>query len=99
MIGRLPQQTGSSRLRDLLIPIADAHLCCGSAGTYNLDQPEIAASLGAQKARAVIATGADVVATGNIGCHTQLRAHLARESSSMLVRHTMQILRDALNRS
>jgi len=78
-----------------LVPIADAHLCCGSAGTYNLDQPEIAASLGAQKARAVIATGADVVASGNIGCLTQLRVHIAREGSSLRVRHTLQILRDA----
>lgn len=75
--------------------IANAHLCCGSAGTYNLDQPAIAASLGAQKARAVAATGASVVATGNIGCLTQLRAHLAQAGSPIRVRHTMQVLRDA----
>lgn len=75
--------------------IADAHLCCGSAGTYNLDQPDTAASLGAQKARAAIATGADVVATGNIGCLVQLRMHLARLGSPLRVRHTMQVLRDA----
>lgn len=78
-----------------LLPLADPDICCGSAGTYNLDQPEIAASLGAQKARAVIATGADVVVSGNIGCLTQLRAHLSREGSSLPVRHTMQLLRDA----
>ena len=75
--------------------LTDAHLCCGSAGTYNLDQPAIAASLGAQKARAVIATGASVVASGNIGCLTQLRAHLARLGSAIQVRHTMQVLRAA----
>jgi glycolate oxidase iron-sulfur subunit len=75
--------------------LANAHLCCGSAGTYNLDQPEVAASLGAQKAKAVIATGAEVVATGNIGCLTQLRTHLARSGSPLKVRHTMQVLRDA----
>lgn len=78
-----------------LFEITDAHLCCGSAGTYNIDQPEIAASLGEQKARAVIATGADLVATGNIGCLTQLRTHLARLGSRIRVRHTMQIVRDA----
>ena len=78
-----------------LCELADAHLCCGSAGTYNLDQPEIAASLGAKKARAVIATGADVVASGNIGCLTQLRVHLAKMGSPIQVRHTMQVLRDA----
>lgn len=75
--------------------LADAHLCCGSAGTYNLDQPETAASLGAQKAAAVIASGADVVASGNIGCLTQLRAHLEKAGSPVRVRHTMQVLRDA----
>jgi glycolate oxidase iron-sulfur subunit len=78
-----------------LMELGDAHLCCGSAGTYNIDQPEIAASLGEQKAQAVIATGADVVASGNIGCLTQLRVHLARLGSPVRVRHTMQVLRDA----
>ena len=78
-----------------LCELTNAHFCCGSAGTYNLDQPEIAASLGEQKARAVIATGATVVASGNIGCLTQLRAHLAKLGSPIQVRHTMQVLRDA----
>ncbi len=75
--------------------VANAHLCCGSAGTYNLDQPVMAESLGAQKAKAVVATGATVVATGNIGCLTQLKTHLARTNSPVRVRHTMQVLRDA----
>jgi len=75
--------------------LANAHLCCGSAGTYNLDQPEIAASLGGQKAQAVMATGATVVATGNIGCLTQLGTHLQKLGSPVRVRHTMQVLRDA----
>jgi glycolate oxidase iron-sulfur subunit len=79
-----------------LFELADSHLCCGSAGTYNIDQPEIAASLGRQKASAVMATGADLVATGNIGCLTQLRVHLGAMGSPIRVRHTMQILRDAL---
>ncbi|MFM7249168.1 MAG: heterodisulfide reductase-related iron-sulfur binding cluster [Planctomycetaceae bacterium] len=79
-----------------LVELADAHLCCGSAGTYNLDQPEIAASLGRQKARAIVAAAPDVVASGNIGCLTQLRFHLGREGSAIPARHTMQILRDAL---
>jgi glycolate oxidase iron-sulfur subunit len=74
--------------------ITNPHLCCGSAGTYNLDQPVIADSLGAQKAQAVIATGATTVATGNIGCLTQLRTHLARTNSPIRVQHTMQVLRD-----
>ena len=78
-----------------LLEITDAHLCCGSAGSYNMDQPEIASSLGEQKAKAVIATGAEIVASGNIGCLTQLQMHLKRLGSSIEVKHTMQILRDA----
>jgi glycolate oxidase iron-sulfur subunit len=78
-----------------LVELADAELCCGSAGTYNLDQPGIAATLGEKKARTVLATGVALVATGNIGCLTQLRAHLARLGAKVAVRHTMQVLRDA----
>jgi glycolate oxidase iron-sulfur subunit len=78
-----------------LCELANGHLCCGSAGTYNLDQPVTAASLGAQKAQAVLATGASVVASGNIGCLTQLRVHLQKLGSPVVVRHTMQVLRDA----
>jgi glycolate oxidase iron-sulfur subunit len=51
---------------------SDSHLCCGSAGTYSLLQPELAARLGANKAEALAASGAALVATGNIGCLVQL---------------------------
>ncbi|QDT05842.1 Lactate utilization protein A [Rubripirellula lacrimiformis] len=78
-----------------VIEIAEGHLCCGSAGTYNIEQPEIATSLGQQKAANVIATGAQVVASGNIGCMTQLAIHLRQAGSSIEVKHTMQVLRDA----
>ena len=78
-----------------LTEIADGHLCCGSAGTYNVDQPKIAASLGRQKADHVVATGCELVATGNIGCMTQLETHLRGLRSPVPVRHTMQVLRDA----
>ena len=50
----------------------DAHLCCGSAGTYNILQPEIAGALRRRKLETLHATGPDVIAAGNIGCLTQL---------------------------
>ena len=78
-----------------LVELRDAHLCCGSAGTYNIDQPEIASSLGEKKAQAVMASGASVVASGNIGCLTQLAMHLEKLGSPVKVRHTVQVLRDA----
>ncbi|HEY1763750.1 MAG TPA: heterodisulfide reductase-related iron-sulfur binding cluster [Opitutaceae bacterium] len=78
-----------------LCELPNAHMCCGSAGTYNLDQPTVAAALGEQKARAVLSTGADIVACGNIGCMTQLQMHLKKLGSPVRVRHTFQVLRDA----
>ncbi|HEY6868674.1 MAG TPA: heterodisulfide reductase-related iron-sulfur binding cluster, partial [Novosphingobium sp.] len=66
---------------------AEAHLCCGSAGTYNILQPDIAGQLGARKAGHLDALGAAVIATGNIGCATQI----ARFSGLPVV-HTVELL-------
>ncbi len=66
---------------------AESHLCCGSAGTYNLLQPDLAATLGRRKAANLERLGADVVASGNIGCITQI-GKLAR----LPVVHTVQLL-------
>lgn len=75
--------------------IAEGHLCCGSAGTYNIDQPEVARSLGEQKIANVLATKPDAIASGNIGCLTQLSKHLGETGQQIPVRHTIQIVRDA----
>lgn len=75
-----------------LVELADAEFCCGSAGTYNIDQPEIAAELGARKAEAVIAADCDLVALGNIGCQVQIEQHLRKAGSSLPVLHVVQIL-------
>ncbi|MCP5095162.1 MAG: 4Fe-4S dicluster domain-containing protein [Chloroflexi bacterium] len=74
-----------------LVELGDDGLCCGSAGTYNLEQPEIAAELGRRKATAILNTGADVVATGNIGCMTQIQTHLGVERP-LPIYHTIQLL-------
>ena len=66
---------------------AEAHLCCGSAGTYNLLQPELATALGARKADRLAATGAQVIATGNIGCLVQMRG-----AAGVPVVHTVELL-------
>ena len=51
---------------------ADAHLCCGSAGTYNILQPQIAGRLGELKVQSLQQLAPDVIATGNIGCQVQI---------------------------
>ena len=77
--------------------ITDPDICCGSAGLYNLEQPAIADSLGAAKARAVSATGAQAVVTGNVGCLVQVAAHLERIGHPIPVLHTMQALDGGLS--
>ena len=61
-----------------ILPIYDGDLCCGSAGSYNLEQPEIAHILGHRKAVNILDTGADAVVSGNIGCLIQIRSHLSK---------------------
>ncbi|WP_340316426.1 glycolate oxidase subunit GlcF [Rhizorhabdus argentea] len=61
---------------DVSIP-AEAHLCCGSAGTYNILQPDLAGQLGERKADRLQALAPDVVATGNVGCEMQIAARIA----------------------
>ncbi len=78
-----------------LVELQDRDLCCGSAGLYNLEQPVTAAALGRQKADAVRATGAAIVATGNIGCLTQLERHLAEGTPPIAVQHTIELLDSA----
>jgi len=70
LLGQIPELT--------VIPIPEGDLCCGSAGSYNLEQPEIADMLGSRKAEFILATQAEVVITGNIGCLIQLHTHLKR---------------------
>ena len=75
-----------------LVELANPEICCGSAGTYNLEQPDNAAELGRRKAESVISTGAEAVASGNIGCLTQLGIHLKRQGYAIPTYHTVQLL-------
>jgi glycolate oxidase iron-sulfur subunit len=67
--------------------VPEAHLCCGSAGTYNLLQPEIAGRLRERKVANIASTAPDVIASGNIGCITQIAA-----GTSIPVMHTVELL-------
>ncbi len=66
---------------------ADSHLCCGSAGTYNLMQPEISAQLKARKVATLQAKNPDVIAAGNIGCMMQIGS-----AAGVPVVHTVELL-------
>ncbi|MCQ4631840.1 glycolate oxidase subunit GlcF [Shinella sp. CPCC 100929] len=66
---------------------AEGHLCCGSAGTYNILQSEISAKLKARKVKNIEATKADLIATGNIGCITQIAT-----GTPIPILHTVELL-------
>ncbi len=70
-----------------VIEPADSHLCCGSAGTYNLMQPEISSKLKARKVRTLEVTNPDVIAAGNIGCMMQIGA-----GTALPIVHTVELL-------
>ena len=80
-----------------LLELNDGGNCCGSAGTYNLEQPELAHQLGERKANTILQTEAEAVISGNIGCLTQLQLHLGLKKRPLPLYHTIQLLDMALD--
>jgi glycolate oxidase iron-sulfur subunit len=87
-------------LRDIpgleLLEPDEWQICCGSAGIYNLVQPEPAAELGERKARNMLDTGAEAVVAGNPGCALQISAHTERLGRHLPVLHPMELLARAI---
>jgi glycolate oxidase iron-sulfur subunit len=81
-----------ARLGFELTPVADGHLCCGSAGTYSITQPELSRQLRDRKLDALERGGAEIIATANIGCQMHLDG--ARRTP---VTHWIQLVADALD--
>jgi glycolate oxidase iron-sulfur subunit len=75
-----------------LIEMTESDLCCGSAGSYNLTQPEMARQLAARKADNIEATGAQYVVLSNPGCEFQISAELRRRGSKVRVLHLADFL-------
>lgn len=75
-----------------LTPVADGHLCCGSAGSYSLLQPELSRRLRDNKLASLSAGGATCIATANVGCQVHLEA-----GSSIPVRHWLELVEEALS--
>jgi glycolate dehydrogenase iron-sulfur subunit len=79
-----------------LVDLPDGELCCGSAGIYNLLEPEMAGKLGRRKAERIRETGARVVAAGNPGCLMQIRQHSRALGLDVEVVHPVTLLARAL---
>jgi len=75
-----------------LVELRDAGTCCGSAGVYNLLQPEAARALGARKADAVADSGASLVISANPGCTLQISAELAERGQAIATAHIAEVL-------
>lgn len=82
------QQIPGITLREPL----DAALCCGSAGVYNMLQPQIAEELGKMKATSLLNTGATLIASSNPGCSLQIKQALEKKGETVLLKHPMQLL-------
>lgn len=87
-----PRRLLSSISNVTVVPIAEGEICCGSAGTYNIEQPQIAAQLGQRKAQAIRNTQAQAVVSGNIGCMTQIDSHLRRLGTALPIYHIVEVL-------
>lgn len=88
LLRRIPELT--------LVDLPDSELCCGSAGVYNLLEPEMAGELGRRKAACIRETGARVVTAGNPGCLMQIRQHCRAAGLDVEVVHPVTLLARAL---
>jgi glycolate dehydrogenase iron-sulfur subunit len=75
-----------------LIEPAEWEICCGSAGIYNLLQPDAGGALGRRKAENLLATDAEAIASGNPGCTLQIAAHLRDQGRPLPIYHPVQLL-------
>lgn len=75
-----------------LVPLEESEMCCGAAGTYNLTHPEMSEQLGQRKMDHLNATGAAVVAMGNVGCILQIARKVKERGGAMEVVHTVELL-------
>jgi glycolate oxidase iron-sulfur subunit len=82
-----------------VVTAAESEICCGSAGIYNLIQPEPAAELGARKARHLSAVSPDIVATGNPGCTLQIAAAARAQGATWTVVHPIELVDQAIRKA
>ena len=75
-----------------LVPLNESEICCGAAGSYNLTQPEMAERLGERKAENMLATDADAVFTGNVGCLIQIGRYLRAKKPGVVIAHPIDAL-------
>jgi glycolate oxidase iron-sulfur subunit len=78
-----------------VVPLEEADWCCGSAGTYNVTQPDLARAILDRKVANILRTGADTVVTANPGCLMQIQSGLRQAGSNIRVVHLLDLLDEA----
>jgi len=76
----------------MLRELPETELCCGSAGTYNLNQPDMADRLSRRKLQNILSTGAEIVLAANAGCLLQIGSEIRQNGHPLLVMHPMELL-------
>ena len=79
-----------------LVALPDSDMCCGAAGTYNLEQPEMSGKLAERKVNNIASTGAGVCVTGNVGCAMQIQSEAAAHGLRLRVLHPVEVLHEAV---
>jgi len=96
-ISSIPKELISAIPGANLIPLPEADLCCGSAGTYNVFQPKMARQLLDRKWANIASTGAQILATGNPGCHAWIEQANREHEHPIRVLHTLELLESAFS--
>jgi glycolate oxidase iron-sulfur subunit len=78
-----------------IVKLPENDMCCGAAGTYSLNQPDMAARLGRRKVAHIQSTGAAELITANVGCALQIARHLKARGLSIRVRHVVELLAES----
>lgn len=91
-VGQAPRDLLASIPNLTLVEIDEAWMCCGSAGTYNIEQPEIASELGQRKIANILDAQPDVIVSANIGCMMQMKTHLQAQKTDLPILHLAELL-------
>lgn len=80
----------------MLLPLPENDMCCGAAGTYNLEHPEMSTRLAHRKLANIATTGAELCITGNVGCAMQIQSQAIAEGKKLKVMHPVELLHAAV---
>ena len=79
-----------------MVPLAEADMCCGAAGTYNIQHPKMAAELADRKLRNIAASEAPTCVTGNVGCAMHIQTQAAARGQKLSVVHPVELVHQAV---